>query len=70
MFFYRNEIHIQAFGEIPPAKLMPGDSSSSTFHEIQEFTISNWQKQEFEIYKFPNSKNQKMENERLRFPKF
>ena len=32
MFFGRNEIHIQAFQEIPPAKLIPGDSSSSTFH--------------------------------------
>ena len=33
MFFDRNEIHIQAFQEIPPAKLMSGDSSSSTFHD-------------------------------------
>ena len=32
LFFDRNEIHIQAFAEIPPAKLMSGDSSSSTFH--------------------------------------
>ena len=29
MFF-----HIQAFQEIPPAKLIPGDSSSSTFHDF------------------------------------
>ena len=44
MFFDRNEIHIQAFQEIPPAKLMSGDSSSSTFHDFQEFLISNYQK--------------------------
>ena len=31
-FFDRNEIHIQAFQEIPAAKWMPRDSSSSTFH--------------------------------------
>ena len=54
MFFDRNEIHIQAFQEIPPAKLIPGDSSSSTFHQIQEFIISNYQKSrnsEFQKFK-------------------
>ena len=52
MFFDRNEIHIQDFGEIPPAKLMSGDSSSSTFHHFQEFIISHYQK-------FRNSESQK-----------
>ena len=42
--FDRNEIHIQAFAEISPAKLMSGDSSSSTFHDVQEFIIPNDQK--------------------------
>ena len=37
-------MHIQASQEIPPAKLMPGDSSSSTFHEFEEFLIFNYQK--------------------------
>ena len=42
MVFDRNEIHIQAFQEIPPAKLMSGDSSSSTFHHFKNssFLIS------------------------------
>ena len=43
MFFGRNEIHIQAFAIIPPGKLMSGDSSSSTFHHFQEFSIYNYQ---------------------------
>ena len=47
MFFDRNEIPIQAFQEIPPAKLMSEDSSSSTFHDFQEIIISDYQKQEF-----------------------
>ena len=33
--FDRNEIHIQAFREISTAKLMLGDSSSSTFRDFQ-----------------------------------
>ena len=52
MFFDRNEIHIQAFQEIPPAKLIPGDSSSSTFHDFQESIILKYQK-------FRNSEFQK-----------
>ena len=44
MFFNRNEIHIQAFQEIPPSKSIPGNSSSSTFHHSQELIISNYQK--------------------------
>ena len=43
MFFDRNEIHIQAFVDFINGKLMSGDSSSSTFHDFQEFTISNYQ---------------------------
>ena len=62
MFFDRNEIHIQAFQEISPAKLVPGDSSSSTFHEFQEFIISKFQK-------FRNSEFQKFKNGHLRFQK-
>ena len=38
MFFDRNEIHIQAFQEIPAAKWMPGNSSSSTFHVFMKNT--------------------------------
>ena len=41
MFFDRNEIHFQAFQEMPPAKLMSGDSPSSTFQDFQESTVSN-----------------------------
>ena len=49
MFFGRNEIHIQAFAKIPPANLMSGDSSSSTFHHFylsrnQEFKVSKFQR--------------------------
>ena len=54
MFFDRNEIHIQAFQEIPPAKLMSGDSLSSTYHDFQEFIISTYQKSrhsEFQKFK-------------------
>ena len=64
MFFDRNEIHIQAFGEIPPAKLMSGDSSSSTFHDFQEFIISNYQNFRFSnlrIFNFRNSKSSNFE---------
>ena len=57
MFFDRNEIHIQAFGEIPPAKWMSGDSSSSTFHHFQEFIIFNYQK--FRNSKFQSFKDSK-----------
>ena len=63
MFFDRNEIHIQAFGEIPPAKLMSGDSSSSTFHDFQEFIICNHQNfrsSNLRIFKFRNFKNRKV----------
>ena len=65
MFFARNEIHIQAFQEIPPAKLMSGDSSSLTFHDFQEFIISDYQKirnSEFQKLKFRNSEFQKFKN--------
>ena len=41
---------------------MSGDSSSSTFHDFQEFIISNHQK-------IRNSEFQKLENGKLRFPK-
>ena len=62
MFFDRNEIHIQkAFGEIPPAKLMSGDSRSSTFHDFQECIISNDQKPR-------NSESQKFKHGQLRLP--
>ena len=44
MFFDRNEIHIQAFVDFMNGKLMSGHSSSSTFHDFQEFIISNYQK--------------------------
>ena len=35
MFFDRYEIHIQAFGDLFTAKLMSGDSSSSTFDDFK-----------------------------------
>ena len=38
MFFDRNELHIQAFAKIPPANLIPGDSSSFTFHILMKNT--------------------------------
>ena len=39
MFFDRNLIHIQDFQEIPPAKLISGDSSSSTFHDFKKISF-------------------------------
>ena len=48
---------MQAFQEIPAAKLIPGDSSSSTFHHFQEFIIFDYQKfRNSEIQKFKNWK--------------
>ena len=41
MSFDRNEIHIQAFVHFITGKLIPGHSSSSTFHNFQESIISN-----------------------------
>ena len=54
MFFDRDEIHIQAFGEMPPAKLMSGDSSSSTFHCFQELSILIIKISNLRIFKFRN----------------
>ena len=54
MFFDRNEIHIQAFGEIPPGKLIPGDSSSSTFHDsiiLSYYNYQNFRTSEFQKFK-------------------
>ena len=44
MVFDRNEIHIQAFGEIPLGKLMSGNFSSSTFHDFIILSYSNIKK--------------------------
>ena len=54
MFFDRYEIHIQAFAKIPPANLMSGDSSSSTFHDFIILSYYNYQKSrnsEFQKFK-------------------
>ena len=51
MFFDRNEIHIQAFVDFIDGKLMSGHSSSSTFHDFQEFIITSSKVQEFWIAK-------------------
>ena len=63
MFFDRNEIHIQAFVDFINGKSMSGHSSSSTFHDFQEFIVSNYQKSE--ILNFKNS-----ESGQIRFPEF
>ena len=47
--FDRNEIGIQAFVDFIDGKFMSGHSSSSTFHDFQEFIISNYKNQEFWI---------------------
>ena len=61
--FDRYEIHIQAFVDFIHGKLMSGHSSSSTFHDFQEFIISNYQK-------IRNSEFQKSTNGQLMFPAF
>ena len=64
MFFGRNEIHIQAFAKIPPANLMSGDSSSSTFHHFIILSYYNYQKfrsSKFQIFKFRNFKSSNFE---------
>ena len=66
MFFDRNWIHPQAFGEIPPAKLIPRGSSSSTFHHFIILSYYNYQKfgsseiPKFKKWKAKVSKNSKI----------
>ena len=62
MFFGRNEIHIQAFAKIPPANLMSGDSSSSTFHDFHEFILYNYQKSWILKFKNSNKRNANVSN--------
>ena len=59
--FDRNYIHIQALVDFINGNLMSGHSSSSTFHDFQEFTIFDYQKTG--ILNFKNSKSG-----HLRFP--
>ena len=47
-------MHIQAFVDFINGKLIPGHSSSSTFHDFQEFIIFNYQ--QFKIFKFQKFK--------------
>ena len=63
MFFDRNKINIQAFVDFIHGKLVSGHSSSSTFHDFQEFIISNYQKTG--ILNFKKSKSG-----HLMFPEF
>ena len=67
--FDRYEIHIQAFVDFINGKLMSGHSSSSTFHDFQEFIISNYQNfrsSNLRIFKFRNFKNRKVRYTGLR----
>ena len=58
MFFNRNEIHIQASVDFINGKLMSGHSSSSTFHDLRIFIISDYQK--IKNSKFQNFKKSKI----------
>ena len=52
--FIEDEIYIQTFVDFINGELMSGHSSSSTFHDFQEFIISNYKKPG--IQNFKNSK--------------
>ena len=64
--FLSKLIHIQAFVDFINGKLMSGDSSSSTFHDFQEFIVSNYQKfrnskfQSFKVSKIQSFKDSKI----------